>query len=75
MANALTYMLLQSLDDEAATILVLPAWPCKWDVEFKLHAPRQTVIRARFRNGRLVDDVEVTPESRRKDVRVMPCQS
>ena len=48
-------------------IHLFPAWPKEWDVDFKLHAPRQTVVEARVKNGRLVS-LKVTPESRRKDV-------
>ncbi len=57
-------MLLQTIGDE---IRVLPAWPKDWDVDFKLHAPQQTVVEARVKNGRLVS-LKVTPESRRKDL-------
>ncbi len=34
-------------------IYVLPAWPEDWDVEFKLHAPRQTVVECVYRDGRI----------------------
>ena len=59
-------MLVQS---HRRTIWLLPAWPKGWDVDFKLHAPYQTVVSGRLRNGELVT-VEVTPQSRRKDVAV-----
>ena len=38
-----------------------------WDVEFKLHAPFQTIVEGKVRGGTLVDLI-VTPESRRADV-------
>ena len=60
-------MLLQSDGD---AILLFPAWPADWDVDFKLHAPRDTVIEASLQNGKLVHLV-VTPESRRSDLKVM----
>lgn len=52
-------------------IYLLPAWPTKWNVEFKLHAPQQTIIEARVKNGKVVS-LKVTPESRRKDVVLNP---
>ena len=48
-------------------VLLFPAWPKKWDVYFKLHAPKQTVIEGIWRGGKL-ESLKVTPESRRKDV-------
>jgi hypothetical protein len=57
-------MLMQTIGDE---IRLLPAWPADWDVDFRLHAPQQTVVTGRVRNGEIVS-LEVTPESRRKDV-------
>ena len=73
MSNALTYMLIQTLDDANATVLLLPAWPCRWSVSFKLHAPRRTIIEGAMKNGSLIS-LTVTPESRRADVRVAKCQ-
>jgi len=60
-------MLLQSVGNE---LRLLPAWPRKWDVEFKLHAPRSTVVECVYRGGKVARLV-VTPASRRKDV-VLP---
>ena len=57
-------MLLQADGDK---IRVLPAWPKTWDVHFKLHAPRQTVVECVYRGGK-VEKLIVTPESRRADV-------
>lgn len=48
-------------------IYLLPAWPAEWDVDFKLHAPQQTIIEASVKNGKVVK-LNVTPEWRRKDV-------
>jgi hypothetical protein len=36
-------------------------------VEFKLHAPRQTVVEGVYRDGKM-QSLRVTPESRRSDV-------
>jgi len=57
-------MLVQS---HGRRIWLLPAWPKDWDADFKLHAPYQTIVAGRVRDGRLVA-LEVTPELRRKDV-------
>ncbi|MCX7048378.1 MAG: DUF5703 domain-containing protein, partial [Candidatus Sumerlaeota bacterium] len=59
-------MLLQTDGDH---ILLLPAWPKDWDVDFKLHAPRNTIVEVIYRAGK-VESLKVTPESRRKDIAV-----
>jgi len=64
MMKALQSMLIQTDRDK---IYLLPAWPEGWEADFKLHAPKRTVIRGRVRDGRLAE-LTVTPESRRKDV-------
>lgn len=51
-------------------IILLPAWPKEWDVDFKLHAPENTIIECYFKDGKITS-LKVTPESRKKDV-VMP---
>jgi hypothetical protein len=61
---ALQEMLLQTTDDR---IFVLPAWPADWDVDFKLHAPMNTVVRCRYRNG-AIESVEVSPKEREGDL-------
>ena len=63
----LQQMLLATAGDR---ILLLPAWPADWDVKFKLHAPQNTIVEGVYRNGRM-QQLTVTPESRRKDVQVM----
>jgi hypothetical protein len=57
-------MLMQTKERE---ILLLPAWPKEWDVDFKLHAPLNTVIEGKTRDGKLLE-LKVTPETRLKDV-------
>ena len=74
MTSAVTYMLIQSLDDADGTVMLLPAWPCAWDVEFRVHAPRGTVLEGKLKKGEWVGALVVTPESRRAHVKVMPCQ-
>ena len=46
---------------------LFPAWPKEWEVDFKLHAPRQTTVEGILRDGKLVS-LKVTPKSRMKDV-------
>jgi len=64
---ALQRMLMQC---DGERILLLPAWPREWNVDFQLHAPQRTTVRAVWRDGKLVT-LEVTPQRRLKDV-VMP---
>lgn len=61
---ALQNMLMQCEDEQ---ILLIPAWPNKWDADFKVHAPLLTIVEGKVRGGKLVD-VRVTPEARRADV-------
>jgi hypothetical protein len=67
MMSALQRMIVQYEGDQ---ILLLPAWPKDWNVSFKLHAPKNTTIKGAYRNGKL-EQLQVTPESRRKDVQIM----
>ncbi len=57
-------MLMQTIGDE---IRLFPAWPKDWDVDFKLHAPQNTVVEGSLRHGRLVR-LQVEPASRMRDV-------
>lgn len=64
---ALQRMLMQCDGDR---ILLLPAWPRQWNVDFRLHAPHGTTVRAVWRDGKLAA-LEVTPAERRQHV-VLP---
>lgn len=55
------------LQTNGKKIYLLPAWPKKWDVHFKLHAPYETTIEATVKNGELTN-LQVWPESRKQDV-------
>lgn len=57
-------MLMQTVDNR---ILLFPAWPQEWDVDFKLHAPQNTVLEGNLKDGKITR-LKVTPESRSKDV-------
>lgn len=61
---ALQRMLVQ---EAGSSILLLPAWPANWDVDFKLHLARQTTISAKVKGGKLLS-WEIEPVSRRGDV-------
>jgi hypothetical protein len=61
---ALQAMVLQTDGDR---IQVLPAWPVAWDVDFKLHAPRNTTVHGVYRAG-VLRTLLVTPSSRIRDV-------
>ena len=67
---ALQRMLLQY---EGREMLLFPAWPANWDVDFRLHAPYSTVVEGSYQNGK-VASVKVTPESRREDLSVIAPQ-
>lgn len=44
-------MLLQT---HGGKILMLPAWPHDWDVDFKLHAPGNKVVECSFKDGKMM---------------------
>jgi alpha-L-fucosidase 2 len=60
------FMLMQCDGDK---ITLLPAWPKKWDVSFKLHAPKNTTVECVYRRGK-IEKLEVVPAERKKDVQV-----
>jgi alpha-L-fucosidase 2 len=64
---ALQRMLMQCDGDR---ILLLPAWPREWNVDFRLHAPHGTTVRAVWQDGKLAA-LEVTPAERRQHL-VLP---
>eukprot|EP00939_MAST-03C_sp_MAST-3C-sp1_P001726 g1726.t1 len=73
MNSALQLMLVSFRDDGVGGVLLFPAWPCSWNVDFKLHAPYNAIIKGSFENGKLVSLV-VDPPERTSSVKVMPCQ-
>jgi hypothetical protein len=58
---------------DGENIRLFPAWPEDWNVDFKLHAPQQTVVEARLRKGKVIE-LKITPESRQKDMRILRYQ-
>ena len=75
MNTALQLMLLQPADDglERSGALLFPAWPCDWDVSFRLAAPNNTWVEAALVGGELAC-LSVTPPERRDAITVLPCQ-
>ncbi|MFI5379093.1 MAG: DUF5703 domain-containing protein [Tepidisphaerales bacterium] len=66
-SNILTTVQCMLLQTDGRKILLLPAWPKQWDVDFRLHAPYQTTVEGQVRGGKLIE-LKVTPEARRADV-------
>jgi hypothetical protein len=67
---ALQRMLIQEANGK---ILLLPAWPAKWDVDFKQHVTGGAVITGRVNNGKLVE-WDIVPADRKSDVVVFEPQ-
>lgn len=65
---ALQEMMMQTVGKK---IYLLPAWPKDWNADVKLHAPYNTTIEATIKDGK-VEKLKVTPQSRAKDVVVVP---
>lgn len=73
MNRALLEMLLQSGEDGLdATVVLFPAWPCAWDVSFKLHAPGNTTVEVEYAGGKLVS-LSVDPPARASAVKWAAC--
>ena len=62
--NGLQEMLMQA---DGKKIILLPAWPKKWNADFKLNAPYKTTVCGKVKNGKLVDLV-VFPSARKSDI-------
>lgn len=60
-------MLLQSDGDK---IYLFSAWPKEWNVHFKLHAPKATIVEVSLKNGHITQ-LNVIPKEREKDIILM----
>ena len=67
-------MLLQPADDPDGSAVLLGAWPCKWDVDFSVRAPRNTTVSGSLKNGTL-SGLVITPASRAPYIKIRPCAS
>jgi hypothetical protein len=63
-AMALQAMLLQA---DGSKLLVSPAWPKDWDVEFKLQGPNSTVLEGTIKGGK-IEVLKTNPDKRTADV-------
>ena len=74
MNAGLQLMLLQVADDGFGngTMVLLPAWPCAWDVEFRLKGPLRTTVTGTVHGGVL--EFAVDPPSRAAAVIALKCQ-
>jgi len=68
-ATALQRMLVQ---EAGGKVLLLPAWPADWDVDFRLHLSGTTALTGTVKDGKLLR-WDINPPTRKKDVVV--CQS
>jgi len=55
------------VQEAAGKILLLPAWPADWDLDFRLHLEKKTVISGKVVGGKLTE-WNIEPASRKKDV-------
>ena len=69
LASGVQFGLLQP--GENGTVVVLPGWPCQWDVHFKLRAPRNTTVEGVWKGGKLLN-LTVVPAWRMPWVQVAP---
>lgn len=76
MNRALQDMLIQSGDDgfDNTTVVLLPTWPCQWDVSFKLWGPLQTSVQLEYADGH-VQSLIVDPPERKSAVKFANCVS
>ena len=59
-------MIMQCYGDK---IYIGAGLPDDWNVDFRLHAPKQTIVEGRIRYGKL-EYIDVTPKERMKDIMV-----
>ena len=57
-------MLLQEAGDK---IIIFPAWPKSWNVRFKLHCSRGTIVEAEMKQGK-AHIISIYPKNRIKDI-------
>ena len=75
MRTRLDYMLMSTLDDAKGSVLLFPAFLAQqWNVQFMMHALRNTVIEASCQEGKL-EYLTMTPPERKADITVMNCKA
>lgn len=68
--STLQSMLLQA---DGKRLLLFPAWPEEWNVQFRLHAPGRTIVMAAAEHGK-VKASEVSPSARTSDLQFSSSQ-
>jgi hypothetical protein len=66
-SNLMTALQRMVVQDSGGKIILLPAWPKSWAVEFKLHLPHNTTIIGEY-NQKDVKILEITPPERMNDI-------
>lgn len=74
MMTALQLMLVSFADDKEGGALLFPAWPCAWDVDFKLRLPRNGTVSGVFSGG-AVSSLVFDPPELKSIARVLDCQN
>jgi hypothetical protein len=72
-ANGMMGLQAMLLQSDGRKLLLFPAWPKAWDVEFRLRAPLGTTVEGVYRSGKL-QRLTVTPPERAKDLIAMEPQ-
>jgi hypothetical protein len=62
------------MQTDGRKIILMPAWPKRWNVAFKLHAPYNTTVEGVYRDGTF-KQLEVSPASRKADLQILPAQA
>jgi len=70
-STALQRMLVQEANGK---ILLFPAWPADWDVDFKLHVAGGGTVQGKVVDGEMID-WSIEPTERKNDVIVYPLQT
>jgi hypothetical protein len=66
-SNAMTALQRMLIQPDGGKIRLFTAWPMGWDVDFRLHAPGNTVVEGTLKGGAL-QRISVTPAARYGDV-------
>lgn len=72
LAAGIQWALLQPGDNDAVgDVIAFPGWPCSWNVSFRLRAPKEAAVTAKWSGGRL-EALTVDPPSRTSYVQLAP---
>ena len=68
-AGAVAFQRMLAQESHMGKIYLFPAWPAQWDVDFKLHLSKGTVVTGQVKDGKIVM-WDITPPARKADVEV-----